>query len=114
MKNKIFKYDFLIIGSGLIGAITAYALCKKNFNVLIIDKNDNNFKDNRTLAVNANSKELLEQLGIWNELKFKPQPINKIVIKDYINSSPLLFINKDSPMEVLYSIRSCTRYLLKS
>ena len=39
MKNKIFKYDFLIIGSGLIGlSITAYALCKKNFNVLIIEK----------------------------------------------------------------------------
>ncbi len=113
MKNKIFKYDFLIIGSGLIGAITAYALCKKNFNVLIIDKNDNNFKDNRTLAVNANSKELLEQLGIWNELKFKPQPINKIVIKDYINSSPLLFINKDSPMGSVIFNKELHKILIK-
>ena len=30
MKNKIHKYDFLVIGAGLIGAITALALVKKN------------------------------------------------------------------------------------
>ena len=39
MKNKIFKYDFLIVGGGLIGALAAFALCKKNFNVLVIDVN---------------------------------------------------------------------------
>ena len=31
MKNKIFKYDFLIVGGGLIGALTALSLYKKNF-----------------------------------------------------------------------------------
>ena len=46
MKNKIFKYDFLTIVAALL-ALHRYAL-QKNFNVLIIDKNDNNFKDNRT------------------------------------------------------------------
>ena len=98
MKNKIYKYDFLIVGGGLIGALTAFSLCKKNFNVLIIDKENKTLNDRRTLAVNANSKEFLEHLGIWNELKSRPQPINKIVIKDYINSSPLLFTNKNEPM----------------
>ena len=39
MKNKIHKYDFLIIGAGLIGAIAALALVKKKFKVLVIDKN---------------------------------------------------------------------------
>ena len=29
MKNKIYKYDFLIIGAGLIGAIAALSLVKK-------------------------------------------------------------------------------------
>ena len=38
MKNKIYKYDFLFIGAGLIGAITALALVKKKFKVLVIDK----------------------------------------------------------------------------
>ena len=29
MKNKIFKYDFLIVGAGLIGSLTALALKKE-------------------------------------------------------------------------------------
>ena len=33
MKNKIHKYDFLIVGAGLIGTLTALALQKKNFNL---------------------------------------------------------------------------------
>ena len=33
MKNKISKYDFLIVGGGLIGALTALALFKKNYKV---------------------------------------------------------------------------------
>ena len=80
MKNKIFKYDFLIVGGGLIGALAAFALCKKNFNVLVIDNKNNTLKDKRTLAVNANSKEFLEHLDIWNDLNSKPQPINKIIL----------------------------------
>lgn len=98
MKNKIYKYDFLIVGGGLIGALTAFALYKKNFKVLLTDKNNDILKDKRTLAVNANSKEFLEQLGIWKELKSKPKPIIKILIKDQINSSPLIFNNKSEPM----------------
>ena len=65
MKNKIYKYDFLVIGAGLIGAITALALVKK-FKVLVIDKN-NKPRDNRTLAVNANSTDL--KAGVWDNLK---------------------------------------------
>ncbi len=98
MKNKIYKYDFLIVGAGLIGVIAALALVQKKFKVLIIDKNNNIFKDNRTLAVNANSIDFLKRLGIWNELKSKPQPIDKIVIKDNINKFPLNFENEYESM----------------
>ena len=62
MKNKIHKYDFLIVGSGLIGAIAALALVKKKIKVLVIDKKNNIPKDNRTLAVNANSIDFLKYL----------------------------------------------------
>ena len=98
MKNKIFKYDFLIVGGGLIGALAELALHKKNFKVLVIDKKKDIPLDQRTLAVNANSKEFLEQLGVWEDLISQPQSINKIVIKDYINTSPLIFSNQDEPM----------------
>ena len=53
MKNKIHKYDFLIVGAGLIGSIAALALVKKKFRVLVLDKENIIPKDSRTLAVNA-------------------------------------------------------------
>lgn len=98
MKNKIHKYDFLIVGAGLIGTIAALSLVKKKFKVLLIDKENKIYKDNRTLAVNANSIDFLKQLGIWNGIKFQPQPINKIIIKDDINNKPLVFEHDDEPM----------------
>ncbi len=98
MKNKIHKYDFLIVGAGLIGSIAAFALYKNNFKVLVIDKEKNITTDKRTLAVNANSKDFLSSLGIWAGLKSKPQPISKIVIKDYINIKPLIFENSFEAM----------------
>tara|TARA_A100001035_G_scaffold194899_1_gene155963 strand:- start:2425 stop:3546 length:1122 start_codon:yes stop_codon:yes gene_type:complete len=98
MKNKIHKYDFLIVGAGLIGTITALALVKKKFRVLVIDKKNNILEDNRTLAVNANSIDFLKQLGIWNNLKSTPQPIDKIIIKDDISRQPLIFENDHESM----------------
>ena len=77
MKNKIFNYDFLIVGAGLIGSLTALALHQKKLKVLLIDKKISPPKDQRTLAVNANSKDFLTQLGIWNYIKTKPQLIKK-------------------------------------
>tara|TARA_B100000989_G_C19528102_1_gene468040 strand:+ start:33 stop:1154 length:1122 start_codon:yes stop_codon:yes gene_type:complete len=93
MKNKIYKYDFLIVGAGLVGAIAALALVQKKFKVLVIDKKNNITKDNRTLAVNANSIDFLKYLGVWDDLKSNPQPIDKIVIKDDINDQPIVFEN---------------------
>ncbi len=98
MKNKIHKYDFLIVGAGLIGSLAALALHQNNFKVLVIDKQKNTTNDKRTLAVNANSMDFLNNLGIWTSLKSKPQPINKIIIKDYINNSPIIFENTAETM----------------
>ena len=81
MKNKIHNYDFLIIGAGLIGCLAALELIKKNFKVLVIDKNENLFSDNRTLAVNANSTQFLNNLGLWKILKSQSEPIKKIFIR---------------------------------
>ena len=95
MKNKIFNYDFLVVGAGLIGALTALRLSQSKYKVLIIDKKNQSPKDNRTLAVNANSKDFLEQLGLWQKLKSCPEPINKIEISDNNHSTPLVFENDE-------------------
>ena len=91
MKNKINNYDFLIIGAGLIGCLAALELIKKNFKVLVIDKNENLSSDNRTLAVNANSTDFLKGLGLWKTLQSQSEPIKKIFISDYINSKKITF-----------------------
>ena len=91
MKNKINNYDFLIIGAGLIGCLAALELIKKNFKVLVIDKNEKPLSDKRTLAVNANSTDFLQKLGLWDNLKTKSEPIKKIFISDYVNAKTLIF-----------------------
>ena len=98
MKNKIFKYDFLIVGSGLVGSLAAIALLQKKFKVLVIEKNISLPNDQRTLAVNANSRDFLISLGLWEKLKLEPEPINKILIKDFINKKDLLFQNSFESM----------------
>ena len=96
MKNKIHKYDFLIIGGGLIGTLTGLALYKKKFKVLVIEKNKQLPTDKRTLAVNANSKDFLDSLNLWKDLN--REAIEQIVIQDQINQSHLDFENKKEPM----------------
>ena len=98
MINKIHKYHFLIVGGGLIGSLAGLHLIKKGYKVLVVDKNIKPANDQRTLAVNANSKDFLSSLGIWNQLKNKPQKINKIIIKDNINKGPLIFENQKEEM----------------
>ena len=98
MINKIYKYNFLIVGGGLIGTLAGLQLRKNGYKVLVIDKNIQHPHDKRTLAVNANSKDFLMNLGLWKKLKNVPQKINKIIIKDFINKDPLIFENKKEEM----------------
>ncbi len=93
MKNKIHNYDFLIIGAGLLGSLTALHLINKKYKVLVIDKNHKFIKDDRTLAVNANSKDFLVKLGLWGKLQSKPESISKIIINDDYFNPPLTFKN---------------------
>ena len=117
MVNKIHKYNFLIVGAGLIGSLLGVHLLQKGYKILVIDKDISKSKDTRTLAVNANSKDFLTNLGFWKKLKNKPQKINKIVIKDYINKDPLIFENKDEEMgNVIFNneLLSIARQALKT
>ena len=118
MKNKIFKYDFLIVGAGLVGSLAAMALHQKKYKVLVIEKNKLFPKDERTLAVNANSRDFLKDLGIWKDLKSNFEPIEKIVIKDYLNKEDLIFHNdKESMGSVIFNkslLKISREYLIKN
>ena len=61
-------------------------------------QNKKSLKDGRTLAVNANSRDFLKKIGLWGAMQNDEEPINKIVIKDFINADELLFENQDESM----------------
>ena len=116
MKKKINKYDFLIIGGGLIGSIAALALQQKNLKVLVLEKTKK-ILDNRTLAVNSNSKNFLASLGLWGNFNKRPESIDKIIIKDYVNHEPLVFENHEPMGYVAYNheiLKKARTKLLKS
>lgn len=116
MKKKINKYDFLIIGGGLIGSIAALALQQKNFKVVVLEKNKK-VLDNRTLAVNSNSKNFLSSLGLWGNFNKRPENIDKIIIKDFVNDEPLIFENQKPMGYVAYNqeiLKKARSKLLKS
>ena len=116
MKNKISKYDFLIIGGGLIGSLAAIALFKKNYKVLVIEKRKIIAKDDRTLAVNANSRNFLKDLNLWENLEDEQEHISKIIIKDFINKENLIFHDaKESMGSVIFNkkLLQITRDFLK-
>ena len=98
MNNSNFKYDFLIVGAGLIGALTGLVLLKKGLKVLVIDKNTSMINDQRTLAVNANSKDFLQSLGIWQNLRLIPEPINKIKIANIEVNKKINFFDQFEPL----------------
>ena len=118
MKNKIFKYDFLIVGAGLVGSLAAIALHQKKYKVLVIEKNKLFPRDERTLAVNANSRDFLKDLGIWKDLNSNFESIDKIIIKDNLNEEDLIFHNvKESMGSVIFNqslLKISREYLLKN
>lgn len=97
-KNKIYNYDFLIVGAGLIGSLTAISLLKKNYKVLVLEKNKSITNDTRTLAINANSRDFLDELGLWSKISKNSESIDRIIIKDFINDDDLIFDSPSDPM----------------
>jgi len=79
MQDEIRSFDIVIIGASLAGSLTALLLSKnKNLKILILDKKipntenidftDQNKYQPRVVALNLASKEILENIGVWNLL----------------------------------------------
>ena len=106
MKNKILKYDCLIVGSGLLGSLLAISLIKREHKVLVLEKetlSKGKFSDQRTLAVNANSRDFLRSIDLWEKLKSKHVNINQISIKTFLNKDELIFKEKDTMGSVIFN-----------
>ncbi|MBV0899712.1 MAG: 2-octaprenyl-6-methoxyphenyl hydroxylase [Wolbachia endosymbiont of Fragariocoptes setiger] len=80
-------YDAIISGGGLLGLITAISL--NNLSVAVIEKNNIPHKknDNRAFAISQGSKQILENLGIWQLIGEEAEPILDILILE--GNSPI-------------------------
>ncbi len=62
------KFDVLIVGAGVTGALLFLALKNKNVNVGLIDGRDNAPNSYRHLSLNNKSMTFLKELDAWNEV----------------------------------------------
>ena len=108
---KEINSDITIIGSGLIGLLTAHALLSLNHNIVIVDKktptNKNmSLDDNRTVAISEGSKQFLEKLLLWKELQRYSEPIKKIEVFDRSPINKISFKNPNTKNNLGYVIRN--------
>lgn len=77
--------DIVIFGAGLVGCITALAWSQKGYQVTLLEKSDLNFHPHerfnvRAIALSWSSRQILQGLHIWPEIKHLCQPIKDIQV----------------------------------
>ena len=76
------KYDVLIVGAGVTGALLFLALKNKNINVGLIDSRDKAPNSYRHLSLNNKSMTFLKELDAWNEISKTAFEYNQIKVWD--------------------------------
>ena len=103
--------DINIIGGGLIGAAAAFSLSKLGFKISLLEKNTihTNKKyltDYRTVAISEGTKNFLEKMDIWKNLKKHSEAIKRIKIIDRKPSNILDFDNSRRGSNLGYIIKN--------
>ncbi len=69
------RYDVIIVGAGMVGALAGILFDQSSLSVAIIDKNDGHYPlskppsyDARVSAISCQSKTLLESTGVWQRI----------------------------------------------
>ena len=105
-----FKSDILIVGAGLTGLMTAYALSDLKTNIIVVDKfnfvTENNNYDMRTTAIAEGSKEFFQQINIWSNIEKFSEPIKGIKVVDRTDDRVLNFFNQEKSNHLGYIVRN--------
>ena len=113
---KEIQSNINIIGGGLIGAATAYALSKLGKNVVILEQkakfNHKRILDKRTTAISEGTKRFLDEISIWKDISNYAEPIKKIHIVDRNQSNKIYFDNNRRKSNLGYIVKN--EYILDS
>ncbi len=99
-----------IIGGGLIGLATAYSLSKLDYEITILEKKPpyDSVKhiDYRTVAISEGTKNFLNKIELWKEIKKFAEPIQKISVIDRKQTNKLEFDNKRRVSNLGYIVKN--------
>ena len=105
MDKKSIKYDFTIIGGGLIGTLVSILLSRNGFKCCLIERNSceeiNNLKKFSPLSLNHRSILILKKFSLWNEEYISAAPITGLIMKCFNSLNRLQFSSSDIDLEYL-------------
>ena len=99
-----------IIGGGLIGLATAYSLSKLDYKITILERkpkyNSTKHNDYRTVAISEGTKNFLNRIRLWDDIKKFAEPIKKISVIDRQISNNLEFDNQRRISNLGYIVKN--------
>ena len=101
------KFDFIVIGGGLVGCMACLSISSSNKSVCLIEKNKFNkiiSNDYSPLSLSINSVNFLKNKNIWEASLFKSSPIKSLYIKLFNSFNTIKISSSDINLESLGNI----------
>ena len=101
------KFDFIVIGGGLVGCMACLSISNSNKSVCLIEKNKFNkivSNDYSPLSLSINSINFLKDKNIWDASLFKSSPIISLYIKLFNSFNTIKISSSDINLESLGNI----------
>ena len=96
------RYDFVVIGGGLVGCLACLSISSKNKSVCLIEKNKINkiiSDDYSPLSLSINSVNFLKEKNIWDENLIKSNQIESLYIKLFNSFNTIKISTNDINLE---------------
>ena len=96
------RYDFVVIGAGLVGCMASLSISSKNKSVCLIEKNSINkiiSDDYSPLSLSINSVNFLKEKNIWDENLIKSNLIESLYIKLFNSFNTIKISTSDINLE---------------
>ena len=108
------KYDFIVVGGGLVGCLVSLILSKKNYSVCLVEKKifKHIISDNFTpLSLTISTIQFLKKHNLWDSSSIKGNSITELTVKLFNSFNIIHFSSDDLYGEQLGSIVDKSSFL---